>query len=102
MLQSDVVQIQERRSHVPKVDEQNIRIANYKECASLHGRHVGKKHMGGRQLERPPRDLRHLLVIQLETKSKQMCVRGDDRKVPQIHGIPKGYRGQRRSRKYSA
>ena len=91
MLQSDVVQIQERRSHVPKVDEQNIRIANYKECASLRGRHVGKKHMGGRQLERPPRDLRHLSVIQYETESEQVCVWGGDKKIPGIYGIPKGY-----------
>ena len=56
LLQSDVIRAQERKRYVSKADEQNVCILDYEECASLHGRHVGKEHMGGR-LEQPPRDL---------------------------------------------
>ena len=52
--------------------------------------------MGGRPLEGPLRDLRYPSIVQHETESKQMCVRGDDRKVLEIHGILKGHRGQPR------
>ena len=89
MLQNDVVQTQERGCHVPKVDEQDVRASNWKECASLRGRHAGKKHIGGQPLERPPRNLQHLTVVKHETESEQVCVRDNNKKVPGIHGIPK-------------
>ena len=85
------IRAQERRRHVPKADEQNVCASDWKEYASLCGRHTGKKHMGGQPLERPLRDIRYPLVVQHETESKQVCARGDGRKVLGIHGIPKGY-----------
>ena len=71
-------------------DEQNVYASNWKECVSLYGQHACKKHTGGQPLERPPRDLRHPSVVQHETESEQVCVRVNGRKIPGIHGIPKG------------
>lgn len=94
LLQSEAIQTQEHERYISKVDEQNVRSSYWKECASLRGRHAGKKHSRGQPLQRPLRDLRHPSVLQHEIESKQVCVRGDDRKIPRIHGIPKGYWGQ--------
>ena len=91
LLQSDVVRIEKRRSHIPKVDEQNVHASDWKECASLCGQHAGKKHTGGQPLERPLRDIRYPSVVQHETESKQVCVRGDNRKILEVHGVPKRY-----------
>ena len=94
LLQSDVVRTQECRCHISKANEQDVLTSDWKERASLRGRHAGKKHTGGQPLERPLRDIWHITVVQHEVESKQVCVRGNDREVPGIHGILNGYWGQ--------
>ena len=81
---------------VPKVDEQNVCASDWKECGSLCGQHASKKHTGGRALEWPSRNLWYPSVVQHEIESKQMCVWGDYRKIPRVHGVLKRYWGQPR------
>ena len=74
MLQINAIRTQERESHVSRANEQDIYTTDWEERSSLHGRHVGKEHLGGQPSGRPQGNFRYLSLLYHEAESEQMCI----------------------------
>ena len=96
LLQSNVVRSQKCRRNISETHEQDVCTSDWEECPSLRGWHVGKKPKGGQSFGWSQGNFRHPSLLQHEAQSRQVCFRGDGKKVPGVHGVSERYRGQPR------
>uniref|UniRef100_A0A2N9GWC8 Uncharacterized protein n=1 Tax=Fagus sylvatica TaxID=28930 RepID=A0A2N9GWC8_FAGSY len=102
LLQSHAVRIEERWSHLPATDEQDVPPPDRTKHGGVCRRYAGENEGRHKALGGFERDVRNPPSISHEAQPEQMCLRRFVRKIPWVHGLPERNRGQPRQNKSRA
>uniref|UniRef100_A0A2N9ICH8 Uncharacterized protein n=1 Tax=Fagus sylvatica TaxID=28930 RepID=A0A2N9ICH8_FAGSY len=96
------VRIEERWSHLPATDEQDVPPPDRTKHGGVCRRYAGENEGRHEALGGFERDVRNPPSISHEAQPEQMCLRRFVREIPWVHGLPERNRGQPRQNKSRA